>query len=247
MALIENVRGRLETQPPSGYTRLFGIAALGNLMSRVQGAVIASGTELENLIWARVNRITDLDAFLLDTLHSTEDRVYVARKDQSKRSKAIQSKYEPDFLAFNPSTRHCYIIEVKDGDQFDTKKSSSEHTTLHAFNNDISSAISYGTTIHLCCFNVRTREEIVHGLKGKFALDEVLTGRELCMLLEIDFDEIVAIRQGDQRRNLEYFLTELLKIMDIRVFVANLLEGLRREDYLGAPHEEGECDRRAER
>jgi hypothetical protein len=122
MALIEKAKGRLETQSPSGYTRLFGIAALGNLMSRVQGAVIASGTELENLIWARVNRIDDLDAFLLSTMHSTEDRIYVARKDQIKRSKTIHSKYEPDFLAFNPSTRHCYIIEVKDGDQFDTKK-----------------------------------------------------------------------------------------------------------------------------
>jgi len=238
MALIEKAKGRLETQSPSGYTRLFGIAALGNLMSRVQGAVIASGTELENLIWARTTRIDDLDVFLVGTMHSTEDRIYVARKDQIKRSKTIHSKYEPDFLAFNPSTRHCYIIEVKDGDQFDTKKSNSEHVTLHSFNNDISSALPYGTSIHLCCFNVRTRDEIYHGLKGKFSLEEVLTGRELCTLLGIDYDEIVAVRQHDQQRNLEYFLTELLKIVDVRRMIARILQAFGDDNRSDPPHED---------
>ena len=230
MALIEKAKGRLEHQSPSGYTRLFGIAPLGNLMSRVQGAVIASGTELENLIWARVNRIDDIDAFFASTIHSTDDRIYVARKDQIKRSKTINSKYEPDFVAFNPFTRHCYIIEVKDGDQFDTKKSNSEHVTLHNFNNDISQALPYATSIHLCCFNVRTREEIYHGLKGKFSRDEVLTGRELCALFGIDYDEIVNVRQADQKTNLEYFITELLKIVDVRKMIVRLLRTSHDDD-----------------
>ena len=186
MALIEKAKGRLENQAPSGYTRLFGSASLGNLMSRVQGAVIASGNELEDLIWERVNRIDDLDAFLAGTIHSTDDRLHVARKGQIKKSRTINSKYEPDFVAFNPYTRHCYIIEVKDGDHFDTKKSNSEHVTLHNFTNDISQALAYATSIHLCCFNVRTRDEIFRGLKGKFSHDEVLTGKELCDLFGID-------------------------------------------------------------
>ena len=92
MALIEKAKGRRENQSPSGYTRLFGIAALGQLMSRVQGTVISSGTELEKLIWERVNRIEDLDRFIADvTNRKGEDRIYVASKWQVKKSKSINS------------------------------------------------------------------------------------------------------------------------------------------------------------
>lgn len=223
MALIENTKGRRETQTPSGYTRLFGVAALGNLMSRIQGAVISSGNELEHLIWARVNRIEDLDTFLATTLHSTEDRLYVARKEQIKKSASISSRYEPDFLAFHPATRRCYIIEVKDGDQFDTKKAAGEHVTLHNFNHDISRSLPYSTSIHLCSFNAATREEVRDGLKRKFSLQEVMTGRELCDLFGIDYDEIVQVRAADQRRNLDYFVAEILKISVVREIVTRCL------------------------
>jgi hypothetical protein len=50
------------------------------------------------------------------TLHSEEDTIFVARKQRIKACKTIQSEYEPDFLAFHPLTRNCYIVEVKDGD-----------------------------------------------------------------------------------------------------------------------------------
>ena len=100
MALIENAKGRRADQSPSGYTRL---SALGNLISRIQAAVISSGSELEQLMWDHVVQIDDLDHFLRTTLHSEEDRVFVARKQQVKNCKTIRSEYEPDFLAFQPS------------------------------------------------------------------------------------------------------------------------------------------------
>jgi hypothetical protein len=105
MALIENAKGRRADQSPSGYTRLFGVPALGNLMSRIQAAVISSGSELEQIIWDRVVQIDDLDHFLKTTLHSEEDRVFVARKQQIKTCKTITSEYEPDFLGFHPLSR----------------------------------------------------------------------------------------------------------------------------------------------
>ena len=100
MALIEKAKGRREGRPPNGYTRLFGIPELGNLMSRIQATVIAAGNELENLIRERVTRIDDLDS-LTKTLNSGEDEIYVARKKQIKDSKIISSTYEPDFVAFH--------------------------------------------------------------------------------------------------------------------------------------------------
>lgn len=227
MALIEKAKGRREDQAPSGYTRLFGIQALGNLMSRIQGAVISSGNELENLIWERVNQITDLDAFLDKTLQDGEDRIFVATKTQVKKSQKINSQYEPDFLGFNPNQRKLYIVEVKDGDQFDTKKASGEHKTLHDFTNDISSELPYSTEIYMCCFNARTKEEIYAGLKHKFSMDEILTGKELCDLFGIDYDEIVKIRTADQQSNLEYFISEILHIPTIKNMIVGFLNKFR--------------------
>jgi hypothetical protein len=217
MALIENTKGRRIGQSPSGYTRLFGVEALGHLMSQVQGTVISAGTELEKLIWERVNRIEDLDKFITATIDDTievrrEDKIYVASKQQIKKSLIVKSQYEPDFVAFNRHKLTSSVIEVKDGDQFDTKKSSGEHTTLENFTKDISQALPFSARMYLCAFNCETREEIYNGLKHKFPMKELLTGRELCNLLQINYDEIREVRTKDQQGNLGYFVGELLKM-----------------------------------
>jgi len=219
MALIENAKGRRADQSPSGYTRLFGVPALGNLISRIQAAVISSGSELEQLIWDRVVQIDDLDHFLKTTLHSEEDKVFVARKQQVKNCKTIRSEYEPDFLAFHPLTRNCYIVEVKDGDQFDTKKAAGERQMLENFRTDISHSVPYITNVYLCSFNSPTKEEIYRGLKRKFLMAELITGRELCDLFRIEYESIVSHRLKDQRANLQYIAHELLAIEGIREMV----------------------------
>ena len=229
MALIEKAKGRRENQSPSGYTRLFGIPALGQLMSRVQGTVISSGTELEKLIWERVNQVDDLDKFIADvTSRAGEDRVYVASKWQVKKSKSINSAYEPDFLAFNPKKLECYIVEVKDGDTFDTKKAAGEHTTLKNFTNDIAQGLPFSTRVYLCAFNARTKDEIYHGLKSKFSMDEILTGQELCVLFNINYDEIIKIRTNDQQSNIDYFVKALIKIDNVRGMLTKRLQRFKR-------------------
>ncbi len=233
MALIEKAKGRREGQSPSGYTRAFGIPALGQLMSRIQGTVISSGTELEKLIWERVQQIDDLDVFVSSTMYHPKDGIWVARKNQIKKSKTINSKYEPDFIAFELNEKRqqkkCYIIEVKDGDQFDTKKANSERITLHNFTNDISQALPFPTNIYICSFNADTKEEIYKGLKSKFSMDEILTGRELCALFKIDYDEIVRARTNDHQSNLEFFVSALLKIDQIRTMILKHLSGFKKK------------------
>ena len=60
MALIRNRQGRTD----GGYTRVFGDAQLGGLISRVHGTSIAAGNELEKLIIERADIIEDVDGFL---------------------------------------------------------------------------------------------------------------------------------------------------------------------------------------
>lgn len=113
---------------------------------------------------------------------------------------------------------------MKDGDQFDTKKSSGEHATLKNFTNDIAQHLPFSTRIYLCAFNARTKDEIFHGLKGKFSMDEVLTGQELCVLFKIDYNEIVSVRTSEQQSNLDYFVNDILKIDNIRAMIKKRLK-----------------------
>lgn len=61
MAKLKDSKGK---DSSGGYTRLFNDTAVGRLMSRVHGAVISAGTELEGMIKERVQIIENLDEFL---------------------------------------------------------------------------------------------------------------------------------------------------------------------------------------
>jgi hypothetical protein len=149
MALIENRKGRDD----GGYTRLFGDPLLGQLLSRVQSAVIASGSELERFVIENARTLDDVDRFLeMDVI---PEGVAVAPKKILKKSRLINyAGVEPDFVVFERRGKrhHCYLIELKDGDTFDTKKAAGERESLHRFMIAISPHIQFSTSIHFAAF-----------------------------------------------------------------------------------------------
>lgn len=210
MALISKSKGRKEG---SGYERLFGNSELGYLVSRVQATVISSGSELERIIKSQVNLIPDLDEFL--ELEIMPEGVLVADKKTIKKSKKIDfAGAEPDFVIFKrrEGKQLCHLVELKDGDSFDTKKAAAEHANMHSFISKNSRNMPYIVQAHFCSFNQDNREAIVIGFKNKIAKEEAMTGREFCELLEIDYDEIVECRTTQGPDNFRYFMSELLKI-----------------------------------
>ena len=50
-----------------------------------------------------------------------------------------------------------------------------------------------------------------------------MTGKDLCLLLGIDYDEIVKIRTSDQQKNLVYFISSLLNIDTIKHMITKRL------------------------
>ena len=103
-------------------------------------------------------------------------------------------KHEPDFIIFVlDREKICNIVELKDGDSFDTKKSSSELESLRAFTNHIAPKIPFMVRFYICCFNQNDKTRIIEGFKKRFEQDQVLTGREFCNLLGIDYDSIIDI------------------------------------------------------
>lgn len=222
MARLQNARVR---ETSGGYDRLFGIPELGLLISRIQSTVISSGSELERMILDRVEQISNLDEFLQEEI--MPDGVLVATKQQVKKCESINfPDSEPDFLIFKrrEERQNCYVVELKDGHQFDTKKATAERQSIHSFIEQSAHQLPYRVSAHFCCFNQDDRDAIVVGFKNQITQQEAMTGQEFCDLLEIDYDEIVRVRTEDQPMNVNFFLSELVQIREIRDVLRQLLE-----------------------
>lgn len=218
MARFSDAKGRRDGN--SGYGRAFGNKALGQILSRAQATVISTGNELEKLVSEKITKIEDLDEFL--ARGTIDNDVYIASKRAVKKSQKLNSPaQEPDFLVFRHSegTKHCYAVELKDGDTFDTKKAEGEYLNLVGFVQAVSQNLPYVVSFYFVAFNQEDKNAIYEGFKKKVPLDKCLTGREFCELLEIDYDEIVAERGKDAQQNFQDFLTAVLEIEEVRDFV----------------------------
>ena len=223
MARLRDVRPK---NVSGSYERLFDNAEIGALSSKVQAAVIRSGTELEKMIASLVPNIPDLDAFLEQEI--MPDGVFLATKQQIKKSKTLDfAGSEPDFMVFKrrENAQTCHIVELKDGHVFDTKKASAERTSMRRFIERNAQHIQYRFQPHFVAFNQEDRNAIWEGFKKKIAFAEAMTGRQFCTLLEIDYDAIVKDRQADCPDNVEFFLSEIARIDSIRARLLELLNG----------------------
>ncbi len=222
MALFRDAQGRKDGG--SGYARAFGDPGLGQLLSRVQATVISSGSELEKMISEQVSPVMELDKFL--EYEIMPDGVFLVTKKVIKASKTIESHgSEPDFLIFKrrENRQHCHIIELKDGDTFDTKKAQAEHRSLHSFVHRNAPNIQFKISVHFVAFNQGDKTAIVIGFKNKVPERECMTGREFCDLLEISYEEILNKRKRVAERNLNDFINELLNLDVMQNHLQHLL------------------------
>ncbi len=208
-----------------GYERVFGNKELGDLITKVHATSIANGNELEKLINLYVGnrKIENLDEFLLDD--TMPEGVYLANKKSIKRSNVFKTKdSEPDFLVFSRmnGTQTCHVIELKDGHVFDTKKAAAEYSNLKNFVQTNASKIPYAFLARVVGFNRDEKEDIVSGFKNKISIDEAMTGKEFCDLVEIDYTKIIEDRKSDQKENFEYFINEFLGIPEVQSFLSSL-------------------------
>ncbi len=222
---------RIEESNPGrrdgGYARLFNDPDIGALVSRVHATSIRAGTELEHIIrresLTNGTAINDLDEFL----ENGSDGVFLADKSAIKASTRIQfPSAEPDYLVFvrEGAKRECYVLELKDGDQFDTKKSTGEVSNLSAFSTNVGSTIPYSTAIRICSFNQDDRQAIVAGFKQMVDESMVWTGREFCALLGFDYAAILDERTTDANDNRRFLVQQLLRIPELRSIAARELQ-----------------------
>ena len=204
-----------------GYNRVFDNDDMGRLMAKVQSTVISNGNELEKIILSKTQNITDLDVYI-DAVTNGEipNGTYVCTKRILKKSSYKLDGNEPDLLVFVvQQKRVCKIIELKDGDSFDTKKAWGEQEHLENFNLHIGAKIPFVSDYYVCCFNQTSKEEIVKGFKNAFEIEHVMTGQELCEILGISYNEIIEERKKDAKANMEYFYQQLMAIPAIKEMI----------------------------
>ena len=130
MAKIRNANPKNSS---GGFVRMIGNEQLATIFTKAQSTVITNGTELEKIITERAKPVLDLDKFIEDCENlKVENGTYLCSKKVVKASSYKLAHHEPDFLALtvNVAKNICYVVELKDGFSFDTKKSVAEKEML---------------------------------------------------------------------------------------------------------------------
>ncbi|HVO69927.1 MAG TPA: hypothetical protein VMT24_07780 [Aggregatilineaceae bacterium] len=143
-----------------------------------------------------------------------------SRPDPDQPNRSV----EADLLIVDNTRRVFMVVEVKDGYVFDTKKSDGELASLKNITAWLAQEFAFRAQYFLCAFNQEDKEAIVRGTKKRFSIDHVLTGRELCEKIGVDYDALCRDRENDQKDNRTYFLRELLSIPEIRSETIELLD-----------------------
>ena len=224
---MAKIRDRSTKNVSGAYSRVFGNEKLGMLMSKVHATSISDGGELERIVQSKVQTVLNLDEFLGRDI--MPDGVFLATKRQIKKCRMLGAhNSEPDFIIFKrrDNEQRCHVIELKAGHAFDTKKASAERRALHEFVEKNARNMKFMVSIHFCAFNQDDRQAVQEGFKNKINIEEAMTGREFCELLEINYDEIVAMRRRDAADNFRYFVAELLKIPEVKQMAVELLNAM---------------------
>jgi hypothetical protein len=211
-----------------GYARVLGDPALGALITKVHATTISAGTELERMLAAAVPKpnpmtASDLGLFLSGRL-TTGTWLLSKSMIRDQLKPVIGSSFEPDFVILLLDGRKALVIEVKDGETFDTKKAASEVRCLREFASRLQGCLlqrqmAYGVEIRLCSFNQSDKGEIVRGMKQKIARKEAMTGAEFCAIAGIDHAKLLLARTLDQDANFETFMRELSEIPTARAWL----------------------------
>ncbi|MBR0095179.1 MAG: hypothetical protein IJP91_07860 [Synergistaceae bacterium] len=214
------------------YARLFGDEELGNLISKIQSASIKAGYVLEEIITQKSTLIPneDLDRFVDDCMEGKHSGIFLCTKRMIKESNYRVDGHEPDLMIFSLNSKGrgiCHIVELKVGAAFDTKKADGEKETLEICRSALGPKLPFITNFYLCAFHAEDRQEIVTGLKGRFTLEEVMTGRELCEILSIDYDEVVEEESRFQRDNAVYFTRAVVRKAKEKMYL------ISEEDFYG--------------
>ncbi len=179
----------------SAYGRVFGNVSLGKLFSKIHAASISAGTELEKLLVSESPYSMTYINFtqsLTQSTASTQPVLLIYNLPSIPRDE--KNKAKGDFLLIYPQQRRGTVLEIKEGDTFDTKKSDGERSSLAFLSEYYSRTLDMSINYALSSFHAVDRSHIMAGTKGRFDNDHALTGRELCTVIGTSYETIMGKR-----------------------------------------------------
>ncbi len=209
---IRNVKPKSSS---NNYRLLFDSGnQIGTLITKIHSATIRLGNKLEK---------TFNSFFETKSFHKLETSLLKkgwCLFQLNYKTNQLLSNIRPDFIFVNHQAKICYVLEMKLGNMFDTKKAKGELSSLETSNFQLKTffekrGLKYKHQFYFCCFFSSTKQEIIKGFKNKIAPKNVLTGKELCKLLGLNFDVVVSKMNLDptsKHDNLVYLIEELLAI-----------------------------------
>jgi hypothetical protein len=216
MTLIKNsFPGRRD----GNYSTIFGDDDIGSLISAVHATSIAMGNDLEHIVIEFANIIDEtlIDAFFDKTL---KPGIYVIPKRMFSLDKRLKFDQKPDVLVVNVVQNTCKVIEIKLGDNFDTKKSQGEVQNLKAYADKLDKATTYRVSIGVCMWYAKDRSAVVKGFKNAITEREALTGLEFCNMTNMDYEMVNARISMHKQLNREFLFEKVTSI--IKKYEANV-------------------------
>jgi hypothetical protein len=206
----------------SGYYAVLGNEELADLLRKGQSTTIRNGNELEDIIANQVsfNKVCSINfEDLLNKINTNPTENFYISKFSLKKEVLVDNGIELkgkksisiDGLLYKDSV--LYIIEYKDGDNLDTKKSQGEIESL----SKISKLFTlFG--IDNCPKLVLWRCDDVKNssIKTTEHREYLTTGLDVSDILDISFTDIQEIRNRDQADNVLYFTEQVCKILNLK-------------------------------
>lgn len=190
--------------PDTNFTQLFGNKQAGALFSQAQAAMISYGTEMENFIIGLLpnDRLTTLQNIRGGIKQSNREFIIKPKRPKSGDKAGLVA----DFGIVDHHRQTASIIELKLGAAFDTQKAPKMRETLQTIADYITSLTGLSTDYYVCAFYADEVDGVYEGLKRAFEKQNILTGRQFCRLMEIDYEVVMDKAVADQPDNLNYFL-----------------------------------------
>lgn len=186
-------------KPKSGtgekYAGLFGSKELGEAISAIHRTTISGGYELEEVIESLIPSFVNAETGVTITDHSTG------------------KKHTADLVCLDGKP---FAVELKNGAEFDTKKSSAEWENIQKFAALYSQQVGTKIAPKMCLFPCRTRRDVVNGVKRVIKPADAFTGKMLCDRLHITHTTVTNSMTLGQSANLNDFVDYMLGIPKVR-------------------------------
>jgi hypothetical protein len=207
--IIDTKVPNLEKILSSGYYRLTGNVEMAELIIMIHATSIRNGNELVDVICDYY--IGNLQLFEDKKFENiTQFIQFVEGNKQGFIVNNLKIKINDNYTQIDLvilEDNVLNLIEIKDGGNFDTKKSKGEFDTLirstEFFTND------YKVKSYFCCFNSDGK----HQIKDKRLYDFFITGKEICENYKFDFEECVEHRKLDCLVNEKNIVDKMRKIV----------------------------------